>query len=257
MLMLCYNRQWKTSQGLNSRAVPVDPVDCFSHVYLNNFSKGVLYTATETRFFCKTTSHNRILDFKTRNEGVVGIVKRGLAQWNNYTWWQINTSLLPGHSAVLPMGANSTNFWDSHYVTLLDGLTVFPFFRPPSYHWTLGFNGRWECDDYGSYDQQTLHQVWVRDCKDVCGAPYGVPGYSARVGFFSSNLCPSLSGTCTFDGGVNSYYIVFFEPNKYGVIPATHLLYETSSGTLAGTATSNLCPNYPVPLPPAVQCSSQ
>eukprot|EP00960_Hanusia_phi_P068812 766940-Hanusia_phi.AAC.1 len=267
------SRGWKSSQGLNSKAIPLDPIDCFSHVYLKNYSKGVFYTATESRFYCNTTSHDRILDFKTRNEGVVGIVKRGLAQWNNYTWWQMNTSLLPGHSvsakvcfwtlsdspvkAVLPMGANSTNFWDSHYVTLLDGLTVFPFYRPPGHHWTLGFNGRWECDDYASYTQQTLHQVWVRDCPNVCGSPYGVPGFSARVGYFDSNLCPSLSGTCTSDGGINDYYIVFFEPDKYGVIPATHLLYDDASGILAGTTTSNLCPNYPMSSPPTVHCSAQ
>jgi hypothetical protein len=42
-------------------------------------------------------------------------------------------------------------------------MTSRPFFREGVYHWSIGVNGDWECDDApGDAAATTLHQVWFR-----------------------------------------------------------------------------------------------
>jgi len=167
MLILCYQRSIFDTDGRNARELPVDPERlCYSHLYLLRFSQAVQRRASEVRLFCTSSEHNRTVHFKTEHQGPLGMALRGLTQWNEPSWWISNTTLMPDHSAYLPLVANVTQFTQGIQIqgadSLDDGFHNFPFFRPPDFHWAIRSNGRWECDNKERYYDTTRHEVWTR-----------------------------------------------------------------------------------------------
>ena len=47
---------------------PVDPAQCWSHLYLKSFSDAVMRTAIEVRMYCTSSAHDRIMHFKTSEQ---------------------------------------------------------------------------------------------------------------------------------------------------------------------------------------------
>lgn len=125
----------------------------WGHTGKSLFSK-LQQGATETRFFCKTASHNRIMHFKTSLDAVFSYFSTGTG---SLTGIATNHTLLSDHSANLPGQTASyyTNQGD-------EAMTNFPFWKGGIYHWGIkGTGSRWECDDMGgSYD--TIHRIYIR-----------------------------------------------------------------------------------------------
>mmetsp|Transcript_5431 Transcript_5431/g.12658 ORF Transcript_5431/g.12658 Transcript_5431/m.12658 type:complete len:562 (-) Transcript_5431:108-1793(-) len=171
MLMLSYYRDYLNGEPPNGGELPLDPRwqgSGYSHLYLKDFSKPVFRNATEVRFFCNTSAHKRQVHFMTGFNGIVGMAKRGISTYNNASWWTFNTTILPteieheNHTAILPLEVDRTNEDDEYRRTPWDGLTVFPFYKQTVAHWTLGTDGRWECDDHHYVWAATQHLVWTR-----------------------------------------------------------------------------------------------
>ncbi len=114
------------------------------------------FTLTDSRWYCKTSGHSRVMDFKTWHPGINGHIQGG---YGDASGLMTAYSVLPGHNATLPSNAPSwyTNQGDS-------AMTEFTFWRSWSAHWGIrGAGGRWECDDYtGGSQNSTHHQVWIR-----------------------------------------------------------------------------------------------
>jgi len=47
---------------------PIDPTQCWSHLYLKGFSDAVMRTAIEVRMYCTSSAHDRIMHFKTSEQ---------------------------------------------------------------------------------------------------------------------------------------------------------------------------------------------
>ncbi len=119
---------------------------------MNNINFG------EFRMYCKSSSHNRVLNLKSTLAGAISYMKTGTGSFSG-----IESSFigLTGHTSNLP---NTTN------VSFLSNqgdqaMTNHVFYLSSTYHWLLNAGNRWECDDYdtsgaGLFD--TLHQIWVR-----------------------------------------------------------------------------------------------
>uniref|UniRef100_A0A7S0MGU2 Fibrinogen C-terminal domain-containing protein n=1 Tax=Cryptomonas curvata TaxID=233186 RepID=A0A7S0MGU2_9CRYP len=163
MLVLNYRRDGSNVEGLVQGVLPLSESTGYSHQFLMQFSGAVTQLTKEVRLFCSTSEHDRIIHFKSTHQGVVGIAVRGLTASNSADWWRSNetTTLLEGHTAALPFRANATNE-DSPTRSLYDGFLTFPFFRYGTHHWAIRALGRWECDNAERYQDDTLHQVWVR-----------------------------------------------------------------------------------------------
>lgn len=112
---------------------------------------------TEMRFFCRTSSHDRNLNFKITAEGCLKYFKTGKG------------SCADALTKVIPLaGHNGLLFNDRTLQAGKDNgsgaLTNHTFYVAWRYHWNVGTEpGRWECDDMAvdkSFD--TDHEVYVR-----------------------------------------------------------------------------------------------
>lgn len=113
MLMLCYHRDRYNAEGVNDQELPLDPYDptsCWSHLYLKSFSNAVMRTAAEVRLYCTSSNHDRIMHFKTSNQGVLGLAKRGVSQWNQASWWTQGATPL---QTCRPPACTTHHFWRS------------------------------------------------------------------------------------------------------------------------------------------------
>lgn len=125
-----------------------------SNSYLNSF------TFTELRFYGKSSSHSRILNFKTAHANTINYYKTGTGSMTGLSG---NYTLLSGHDAVLPGG--TLTYYTNEGTS---AMTNFPFFVGAANHWGIkGGTYRWEMDDYPAltgtgYQNHTLHQVWIR-----------------------------------------------------------------------------------------------
>ena len=110
----------------------------------------------EVRFYGRSSSHGRILDFKTSHSGTISYFETGSGSLSGI---QSNNTALPGHTAFLPWPANG---FFSNQGDL--AMTNFPFYYGGNYHWGIGGLGnRWELDDYpGGSSQHTIHRIFVR-----------------------------------------------------------------------------------------------
>lgn len=123
-----------------------------SNSYLNNF------TFSDVRFYGKSSSHSRVLHFKTSHANTISYFMTGTGSMDSFTY-----TLLASHSAVTPGGTLSyyTNRGNS-------AMTEFPFYIGAANHWGIkGGTYRWEMDDYpaisgSGYQNHTLHQIWIR-----------------------------------------------------------------------------------------------
>jgi len=115
-----------------------------------------LFTVTEMRWYSVSSSHSRIMSFKTSHAGTISYMTTGSGSALG-----INSSYtaLSGHTANLPASAVSAfaNQGDL-------ALTEFPFYEAAVSHWGIRGQGtRWEADDYnGDFSQDTIHRVWIR-----------------------------------------------------------------------------------------------
>jgi hypothetical protein len=115
---------------------------------------------TEIRFACRSSQHGRIVDFKTTSPTCLAYFRTGSGTCG--TAINTGTTLLPGHTGMLPAAANNGNA--SMGTT---ALTFFPFFGT-LYSWSMdglwsGQPVRWECDNATMTDVgHTIHRVWVR-----------------------------------------------------------------------------------------------
>jgi len=113
-------------------------------------------TFNELRFYAKTSSHARIINFKTSNSNTINYFKTGIGSSSGIN---SNYSTLEGHTAYLPGSAMD------YYTDQGDlAMTNFPFWLGGTYHWGLkGTGSRWEVDDFpGNSSKNTLHQIWIR-----------------------------------------------------------------------------------------------
>jgi hypothetical protein len=113
---------------------------------------------TEVRFYGKTSSHSRVIHFKTSHAGTISYFKTG-----NGTMSGIqsvgNFTTLSGHNSYLP--GNAIYFFSNQGIY---AMTSFPFYSGtnPNHHWGIGGeNWRWEVDDIGGTND-THHQIWIR-----------------------------------------------------------------------------------------------
>ena len=157
MLFFSYNHIAGQNIARNPNALPTDELNGYSHRYLGN----MMYSANDIqdlRFYCQSTGHGRIIDFKTSNANIKTMVVTGNAAVNALGNWNSGFTPLPGHTGILPAAADSVLAGPS------DVLSDFPFFKSAANHWGVGGLGnRWECDDYPN-DQSlgTRHNIWVR-----------------------------------------------------------------------------------------------
>eukprot|EP00118_Oscarella_pearsei_P025468 m.308230 g.308230 ORF g.308230 m.308230 type:complete len:242 (+) comp43606_c0_seq1:166-891(+) len=135
--------------------LPIHPSG-YSHQLLKQLGVNANW-ADEIRFFCTTSLHNRVIHFKTNNRKMLQTAYDGT---RHYSVNEIKTDFtkLKGHSAHLPAATNAINGDGSV------GFVEFPFYTGSKYHWGITVkHNRFECDDYGGQNGNTLHRVWIRD----------------------------------------------------------------------------------------------
>lgn len=114
---------------------------------------------TEVRFYGLSSSHSRVLHFKTSQSNTVNYFKTGSGSCSGIG---IDNTHLVNHTANLPDDADAT-FSDQGDAAM----TNFPFFKSNFNHWSIdatsvGAN-RWELDDFPNGPaNNTFHQIWVR-----------------------------------------------------------------------------------------------
>jgi len=152
-LVLAYNHVGGENKDL-VLGVPLDPATGYAH-FSNAMMKSLTYG--EARFYCTTSGHARVMNFKTTNAGALNYLKTGGA--NTVGYWTSGTTKLEGHTAYLPDAALDVYSNQHNYA-----MTEFPFWTGGVYHWGInGVGNRWECDDFPNNNSKTtLHQIWVR-----------------------------------------------------------------------------------------------
>ena len=137
----------------------------------------------QTRLYCTTSAHSRVIDFKTSNADVIALVVSADTTSLDPSDFNTGFTALTDHTANLPSSANGI----SSAVYYGQSITDRPFYNSGNdnpwlrYRWTVrgwddgsppSWANRWECDDDGSeglaagvaddtYLHTTLHQVWV------------------------------------------------------------------------------------------------
>lgn len=133
--------------------VPQDPNTGYAH--MSNAQMQQLSAYSEARFYCTTTSHSRIMNFKTNNAGALSYIKNGSS--NSASYWNSGFTTLTGHTAHLPGSINNANGGNGN-----SAMTSYPFYDSSyGYYWYIS-SGNWKCDDSAGNENTTLHQVWVR-----------------------------------------------------------------------------------------------
>jgi len=113
---------------------------------------------TEVRFYGKTSSHTRVIHFKTVHAGTISYFRTGIGSMSGIQTVG-NFTTLSGHNSYLP--ANAIYFFSNQGI---NAMTYFPFYSGtnPNHHWGIsGENWRWEVDDIGG-SNDTHHQIWIR-----------------------------------------------------------------------------------------------
>jgi hypothetical protein len=133
---------------------PLNPTTGYSHMSNAQMQKLAPYTAT--RFYCTTSAHTRVMNFKTSNTGALAYIKTGTT--NAVSYWNTGFTALTGHTAYLPAATQHIYGSQGDYA-----MTSFPFYLGSNYHWSVRGDGWWACDDATvSASYNTLHQVWVK-----------------------------------------------------------------------------------------------
>lgn len=113
----------------------------------------------EVRFYGITSSHERVIDFRTSHAGTISYFKTGIGSTDG-----ISSDFTPmaDHSAFLPAAINMTISNMGNYA-----MTNYPLWTGSTYHWYLAGEDpactqRWEVDDYPCNTPSTFHQIWVK-----------------------------------------------------------------------------------------------
>jgi VCBS repeat-containing protein len=111
---------------------------------------------SEVRFFGESSSHNRVIHFKTAHTGTVDYLKSGIGTMDGFV---ANANVLVGHTASLPASTNSFGSDHGDFA-----MTESPFFETNNAFWNIKGSGqRWEVDDNsGGFANDTLHRIWIR-----------------------------------------------------------------------------------------------
>ena len=157
MLFFSYKHLAGENNALVPDTIPTDEANGYSHQYLGSMG----YTADDIqdlRFYCESSGHTRVMNFKTSNANIKTIAVSGNQAGNTAASWNVGFTALPGHTAFLPAVT------DTAPTNATGGLDHFPFYKIHHYHWTLqGFGNYWECDDFpGDNSLTTRHNIWVR-----------------------------------------------------------------------------------------------
>lgn len=114
---------------------------------------------TEVRFYGLSSSHSRVLHFKTSHAGTISYFKSGSGSCSGIG---LDNTHLANHTADLPDNADAT------FSNQGEGaMTEFPFFKSSANHWAIDATSvgsdRWELDDFPNGPaNNTFHQIWVK-----------------------------------------------------------------------------------------------
>ena len=120
--------------------------------------------AGELYVHARTNAHSRVIDFQSLNSNCIDYFASGVGSCAGIGS-DGKTTLHDNHSAFIPSAANGffAGYGDS-------AMTSFPFYGNAAYHWGIGFDGRWEVDDFNSVGSHTIHRIFVREPLPSCAA---------------------------------------------------------------------------------------
>ena len=166
LLVLSYNRLNGTNPSLNIRTTTppllgssvLGSDESASSEYWGHTGNSLFSTLSEgiseLRFFCKTSSHSRVIHFKSSLVSVASYFSTGNG---NFSGIATDHTLLADHSGYLP--AQTDNYYGNRGDL---AMTEFTFWKSGSSHWALkGAGSRWECDNFGG-SNNTLHRIYIR-----------------------------------------------------------------------------------------------
>lgn len=114
---------------------------------------------SEVRFYGLSSSHSRVLHFKTSHTNTINYFKTGTG---SCTGIGLDNTHLVNHNADLPDNADATMTNQGEAA-----MTDFPFYKSTANHWSInatsGSPNRWELDDFPNGPaNNTFHQIWVK-----------------------------------------------------------------------------------------------
>jgi archaellum component FlaC len=159
MLFFAYNHVGGENKPLQLNTTPpISPTNGYSHINLNSVGYNSTTTLQDLRFYCETSMHSKKLHFKVSNALIKNIAISGSQSGNTPPAWNSGYTLFGDHSASLPALATYANNDNA-----VGGLWFYPFFNPANYHWSVGAETRWECDDWAAGPAySTRHNIWAR-----------------------------------------------------------------------------------------------
>ena len=183
-LLLAYNHAANAevvAVGYSTGVAPTSPVSSNAHIVADMINKSI-DDIESVKFFCNTTNHERIMNFRTENDKirsamVDGVYNPGCSNSCTSAGPDLSTgyTLLEGHTTRLP--ATTTRLHNTA-TSRNDFGIYFPMWNggtcghcPPSYGWHIGaYRGTgvdpitdFQCDSesIGETDA-TSHQIWVK-----------------------------------------------------------------------------------------------
>ena len=185
-LLLAYNHAANAdvvAVGYSTGVAPTSPVSSNAHIVANMIDKSI-DDIESVKFFCNTTNHERIMNFRTENDKIRSAMVDGVYNpgctfsctsagpdlSTGYTLLEGHTTRLPATTTRLHNTATSMNDFGIYW-PMWNGGTCGNCY--PSYGWTIGAirgSGVWvdaikdfQCDSesIGETDA-TSHQIWVK-----------------------------------------------------------------------------------------------
>ena len=183
-LLLAYNHAANAevvAVGYSTGVAPTSPVSSNAHIVADMIDKSV-DDIESVKFFCNTTNHERIMNFRTENDKIRSAMVDGVYNpgctysctsagpdlSTGYTLLEGHTTRLPATTTRLHNTATSKNDFGI-YGTMWNGGTCGH--CPPSYGWHIGAHRGnfvdpitdYQCDSesIGATDA-TSHQIWVK-----------------------------------------------------------------------------------------------
>ncbi|CAL6316083.1 unnamed protein product [Bathycoccus prasinos] len=183
-LLLAYNHAANAevvAVGYSTGVAPTSPVSSNAHIVADMIDKSI-DDIESVKFFCNTTNHERIMNFRTENDKIRSAMVDGVYNpgctfsctsagpdlSTGYTLLEGHTTRLPATTTRLHNTATSGNDFGIYY-PMWNGGTCGN--CPPSYGWHIGaYRGTgvdpitdFQCDSesIGETDA-TSHQIWVK-----------------------------------------------------------------------------------------------
>jgi len=152
MLLYSYNRNLTTSKSLDGSHLPTSPTTGYSHWHLGPaLGYWSADDVLDVRFYCSTSSHSRVMHFKTSNRYVRKLAVSGSSYGNSPSYWNTGWTGLSNHTAYLPADTTSGASYADLYNNPFYGNNV---------QWVIS-NSYARCDDNGGV-KKSSHQIWVR-----------------------------------------------------------------------------------------------